>query len=178
MANTVISHPPLRVVLDTNVLLSLWAFVDSRLVPLRHQVECGAWTALANKASLAEYRRVLNYPKLKLDAATQRQAYDRYLDVVQHVGESSAQLRPPLPRCQDRDDQKFLELARDGRADWLLTADKDLLKLARRDCLSGMFRIATPDVALASLMSTSSILVTINLQRQINTDSICMRDCA
>ena len=151
MTNGLAANAPLRVVLDTNVLLSLWAFVDSRFVPLRRQVDSGAWAVLANEASLAEYRRVLGYPKLKLDSATQQQAYDRYLDVVQHVSEPPELLRPPLPRCQDRDDQKFLELARDGRADWLFTADKALLKLARRDTLNGMFRIATPDVALESL---------------------------
>ena len=27
------------------------------------------------------------------------------------------------PRCRDRDDQKFLELARDAGADWLVTAE-------------------------------------------------------
>ena len=151
MMNGLAAHASLRVVLDTNVLLSLWAFIDSRFLPLRQQVESGAWVALANEASLAEYRRVLSYPKLKFNNATQQQAYQRYLDVAQHVSEPLGQLQPPLPRCQDRDDQKFLELARDGRADWLFTADKALLRLARRDRLNGMFRIATPDLALESL---------------------------
>ena len=143
---------PLRVVLDTNVLLSLWAFVDSRLLPLRQQVECGVWVALANEASLAEYRRVLGYPKLRLDASAQQQAYQCYVEFAEIVGEPADSLRPSLPRCQDRDDQKFLELARDGAADWLFTADKALLKLARRESLKGLFSIATPDTALASLI--------------------------
>jgi hypothetical protein len=56
-----------------------------------------------------------------------------------------------LPRCADRDDQKFLELARDSGADWLVTADKALLKLARRDRLRGLFRILTPETALAEI---------------------------
>ena len=54
-----------------------------------------------------------------------------------------------LPRCKDRDDQKFLELARDGSADWLVTSDKALLKLARRRKLAHLFRILTPDQSLA-----------------------------
>jgi predicted nucleic acid-binding protein len=56
-----------------------------------------------------------------------------------------------LPRCADRDDQKFLELARDAAADWLVTADKALLKLARRDRLRGLFRILTPERALTDV---------------------------
>jgi uncharacterized protein len=143
----------LRVVLDTNVLLSLWAFVDSRLTPLRQQVECGAWIALGNQATLAEYRRVLGYPKLKLGEMAQQQAYRRYAELVVFVAEYTDRLLTPLPRCQDRDDQMFLELARDGSADCLFTADKALLKLSRRESLRGLFRIATPDMAIASLTS-------------------------
>ena len=35
-----------------------------------------------------------------------------------------------LPRCDDPDDQKFLELAATGESDWLITGDPHLLKLA------------------------------------------------
>jgi predicted nucleic acid-binding protein len=56
-----------------------------------------------------------------------------------------------LPRCTDCDDQKFLELARDSAADWLVTADKALLRLARRDRLRGLFRILTPETALSEI---------------------------
>jgi uncharacterized protein len=56
-----------------------------------------------------------------------------------------------LPRCKDKDDQKFLELARDGGAHWLVTADKLLLRLRRGRRLENLFGILTPDEALASL---------------------------
>lgn len=49
-----------------------------------------------------------------------------------------------LPRCRDPDDQKFLELARDGAADFLVTKDKALLKLRRISRDPGGFRIVTP----------------------------------
>jgi uncharacterized protein len=151
MVQNMATGEPLRVVLDTNVLLSLWAFVDSRFAPLRREVDDGRWIVLTNEACLAEYRRVLNYPQLKLDATTQHEAYQRYVDVAVCVTAVAGHAAAPLPRCQDRDDQKFLELARDGRAHWLLTADKALLKLARRNALHGLFGIATPEVALAAL---------------------------
>jgi predicted nucleic acid-binding protein len=58
-----------------------------------------------------------------------------------------------LPKCKDKDDQKFLELARDGQADWLVTADKALLKLRRGRRLESLFHILTPDEVLAPLLT-------------------------
>ena len=48
-----------------------------------------------------------------------------------------------LPRCSDPDDQKFLTLALDAAADWLLTRDKVLLNLNRRLKTAG-FRVVSP----------------------------------
>lgn len=139
-----------RVVLDTNVLLSLFVFADSRFAPLRGEVAAGRWRALTSAPCLAEYRRVLGYPLFDLTPARQEAAYADYLGLA-HLVDATPQDAAPLPKCQDKDDQKFLELARDGAADWLVTADKALLKLRRGRRLDGLFRILTPDEALAAL---------------------------
>lgn len=141
-------EPAVRVVLDTNVLLSLFVFADSRFAPLRQRLVDGAWLALTRADCLGEFRRVLAYPEFALDVATQGAAYTAYEQLVRPIVADSV-LRAVLPRCQDADDQKFLEVARDGGAELLITADKALLKLARRDRLRGLFRIITPDAALA-----------------------------
>lgn len=39
-------------------------------------------------------------------------------------------------------------MARDGQAQWLVTSDKALLRLARRRKLAHLFDIITPDQAL------------------------------
>lgn len=137
-----------KVVLDTNVLVSLYVFADSRFAPLRARIESGEWQALTNEACLDEFRRVLGYPMFGLSAARQQGALDAYQLEVTHADNLQAG-SASLPRCSDRDDQKFLELARDSAADWLVTADKALLRLARRDRLRGLFRILTPEMALA-----------------------------
>ena len=137
----------IRVVFDTNVLLSLFVFKDSRFAPLRGEVVCGRWIALTSPACLAEFRRVLNYPLFALDEAQQESTLAAYLALVQIV-ESEPRLDVILPKCKDRDDQKFLELARDGRADWLVSADKLVLRLRRGRRLAGLFKILTPDEAL------------------------------
>jgi len=135
------------VVFDTNVLLSLFVFADSRFAPLRGEVVSGRWIALTTAPCLAEYQRVLGYPLFELSAERQAAAYAAYLELVQVIdGPPRAEI--VLPKCQDKDDQKFLELARDGQADWLVTADKLLLKLRRGRRLDHLFRVFTPDEAL------------------------------
>jgi putative PIN family toxin of toxin-antitoxin system len=142
--------PPLAVVFDTNVLLSLFVFADSRFAPLLGAVDDGRWRAFSSAACFAEFRRVLNYPAFALDAARQEAAANAWQQRL-HWPLPVAVSTTSLPHCKDRDDQKFLELARDVGADWLITADKALLKLARRDKLRGLFRILTPEAALAAL---------------------------
>ena len=144
--------PVVPVVLDTNVLLSLFVFADSRYAAIRAALESGTWLALTDARCLHEFRRVLAYDMFHLDAAAQDAAYAAYLTLVQ--------VPPPvpaepvvLPICKDPDDQKFLELARDGGAQLLVSSDKALLKLARRRRLAHLFRILTPDQAMAELLS-------------------------
>jgi putative PIN family toxin of toxin-antitoxin system len=144
------SQRPLRVVFDTNVLLSFFVFADSRFAPLRAEVAAGRWHALTSPPCLAEYRRVLGYPLFALDEPRQAAAYADYLALVQLV-EAEPKTEIALPKCKDKDDQKFLELARDGQADWLVTADKLVLKLRRGRRLEQLFRILTPDEVLKGL---------------------------
>ncbi len=141
---------PARVVLDTNVLLSLWVFADSRFASFRALVDCGDWLALTDEQCLAEFQRVLGYDQFKLTVERQAQVYADYSAIACTVEERTTFIKP-LPRCSDRDDQKFLELARNAGADWLVTSDKALLKMARRDKLAGLFRIVTPDAVLAEI---------------------------
>jgi putative PIN family toxin of toxin-antitoxin system len=154
-----------RVVFDTNVLLSLWVFDKrpggSRLAALRVAVERGDLVALSRDDCLAEFQRVLGYPEFGLSAAMQQEALDDYLRVLQlpSDGVEDAAAEPfLLPRCSDRDDQKFLELARDGAAQLLVTSDKALLRLARRKTLAGRFRIITPEQLLAELPQPHSTI--------------------
>ncbi len=146
-----LSAPALRVVFDTNVLVSLYVFADSRFAPLRARIESGEWQAITNDACFNEFRRVLGYPMFALAEERQQDALAAYGKSATHLARPPPETIVSLPRCSDRDDQKFLELARDGGADWLVTADKALLKLARRDRLRDLFRILTPEAALSEL---------------------------
>lgn len=146
------------VVLDTNVLLSMYVFKDSRHAAIRAAVERGRWVALTGAACLDEYRRVLAYPLFGLDGAARDAAFGAYAGIATAVsGPPRAHLL--LPQCRDKDDQKFLELARDGGAALLVTADKALLALARRGRLRKLFRIVTPDMAVDLMAAGDSAIV-------------------
>lgn len=138
----------LRVVLDTNVLLSLWVFNKrpggSQFAPLRELIENGALVVLSNPECLAEFERVLGYPEFKLTPQMQCDILSEYVEVITVVA-ADAPIDKPLPCCRDGDDQKYLELARDGTAQFLVTSDKALLKLARHKSLASLFRIVTPE---------------------------------
>ncbi len=143
-----------RAVFDTNLLVSLYIFADSRFTPLRNRIERGDWLALTSDACFEEFRRVLGYPMFRLTPDQQALALSAYASTAWQLPPLAADAaRAALPRCKDRDDQKFLELARDGSAEYLVTADKALLRLARGNRLRGLFRILTPEAALAEAVA-------------------------
>jgi len=131
------------VVLDTNVLLSLWVFTDSRFIGIRHAINTGLLDPLTNADCLAEFRRVLGYPEFNLNEQAQQQVFDAYSGLARRIP-AATEPRKSLPLCRDNDDQKFLELALDGNARYLVTSDKALLCLARRKPLRECFGILTP----------------------------------
>jgi uncharacterized protein len=137
----------LRVVLDTNVVLDLLHFEDPRLRPLGEALARGALAACADARTLGELERVLAYPSFKLDAARQQALLARYRTQVCLVPETPG--APPLPRCADREDQKFLELAARADAAWLVSRDKQLLQLEGWSSLP--FLILTPVRAVQQL---------------------------
>ena len=89
--------------------------------------------------------RVLCYPKFKLSAADREELLADYLPHCRSVRIPTR--LPKLPQCRDPHDQMFIELAAAGKADFLVTGDKDLLVLAPE--FGG--RIVTAEAFLAGL---------------------------
>ena len=127
MPTTSAASPPV-VVLDTNLVLSALVFVSGRLAPLRSAWQTGRCIPLASQATASELMRVLGYPKFKLLPADRDELLADYLPYCRSV-RIPARI-PKLPLCRDPKDQMFIELAAVGKADWLVTGDKDLLVLA------------------------------------------------
>ncbi len=146
----------LPVILDTNVVLSLWMFEDPALVRLRAAVESGALRPFSREDCLGELVRVLAYSQFAQAPERQAEIAERYrarCTLVEPVASPVCE----LPSCLDRDDQKFLELARDSGARALLTRDKLVLKLGRRPVIAARFAVITPERLQALLGETSSM---------------------
>ena len=143
-----IPAPQKLIVIDTNVCLDLFVFRDPRWASLLAALESGAVEAVTRADCRDEYRIVLHYSHLPLDDSTRPDAADRFDALIRVVAPDSRAVR--LPVCTDRDDQKFLEIARDAGAAILVTKDKALLKLARKTIKEGLFRIMTPEVWVKS----------------------------
>jgi putative PIN family toxin of toxin-antitoxin system len=142
----------LRLVLDTNVVLDLYHWANTDAVPIMAALEAGQIECFADERTLDELQRVLTYPQLKMTPEMRVDRYNRYRDLVQLLPAGEA---PPLPRCKDRDDQKFLELAARCGANILVSKDKALLKLRGRTTLG--FQIMKPGAASALMGSLSSL---------------------
>ena len=140
--------PMLRLVLDTNVVLDLYHWANTDAVPIMAALEAGQIECFADERTLDELQRVLTYPQLKMTPEMMVERYQRYSKLVQLVPAGEA---PHLPRCKDRDDQKFLELAARCGANILVSKDKALLKLRGRTTLT--FQIMKPAATSALLQS-------------------------
>jgi putative PIN family toxin of toxin-antitoxin system len=136
----------LRLVLDTNVVLDLFHWGNADALPIKAALESGRAECLADTETLTELQRVLTYPEFKLSPAMIDEHHARYRRLARMVPEGEA---PALPRCRDRDDQKFLELSARGNADMLVSKDRALLRLRGRTGLK--FQILEPAAASALL---------------------------
>lgn len=99
----------------------------------------GRFVPLAIAATARELVRVLAYPKFRLTAGEQQDLLADYLPWVQVVRIPDP---PPVaPPRRDPYDLPFLHLAIAGKADALVSGDKDLLALAGTRGLCPVLRV-------------------------------------
>lgn len=119
--------PRLRVVLDTNVLVSGLAYPGSAPGRIMNAWRQGGLDVVLSHYILDEMTRVLpNLPRIQLVAAEIRDLADSFMflaDIVEPEGIHNKQLRDPA-------DQPVLLTLFASQADYLITGDKDLLALA------------------------------------------------
>lgn len=146
----------LRLVLDTNVVLDLLYWRDPAAMALLDALASGSAHAVTNARCYEEWLQVLRLDRFALEPAARQALALRYHGLCQwHDG-------PPapgssLPRCKDPADQKFIELARDARADLLVTKDKALLALARRRRALGQLAIVDPQAASRRIADRAAV---------------------
>jgi putative PIN family toxin of toxin-antitoxin system len=116
---------PQLVVIDTNVLVSCFLF-GGRLERLRDLWKAQKIVPLISRDTFVELRRVLSYPKFSLSPTELQAIIDIEILPYFEVVEITCEI---VDTCRDRHDDKFLAVAANGMASWLITGDKDLLVL-------------------------------------------------
>lgn len=117
-------------------------FDDPAIAPIRSAVAAGRAQVFIDAACEAELERALGYDlgKRSVDVAACLAECRRVARRIESAPTEAE--RAGLPRCRDKDDQKFLEAALAARAEFLVTKDRALLHLARR---TARFSIVTPE---------------------------------
>jgi len=136
-------HHITAVVLDTNVVLDWLVFRNPHCVPLARAIEEGRLRWLVTEPMRGELAHVLGRGVANTWAPDHDQLWESWRRLSETV-------LPPAPvgeairlRCTDADDQKFVDLALSS-AQWLISRDRAVLKLARRAQRLGV-RVATPE---------------------------------
>ncbi|MFZ4683451.1 MAG: putative toxin-antitoxin system toxin component, PIN family [Terrimicrobiaceae bacterium] len=117
--------PSYRWVVDTNTLISHLLLPES--IPtqaVRKALDLG--DLLVSDATLEELTRVLARPKFEkyLPANERREFFNLLSRVARRI-----EIRRPVAACRDVRDDKFLEVAINGKANAIISGDLDLLAL-------------------------------------------------
>ena len=130
----------LRVVLDTNVILSGLAYPGSAPGKIMQAWRAGAIEVFLSDFILEELRRVL--PRLRHRHGLDNQEIDDLVDILSFQAELVVPQAVPADTIRDADDLPvlgtFMAAQETFAADYLVTWDKDLLSVA------GRFSIITP----------------------------------
>jgi len=121
-----------NLVLDTNVVLDWLVFDNPASQSIARAIVSGDVRWIVNAAVRDELVHVLArgvVDRWQPDLPRLWNHWERHAAPIAQPPLASPQRRP---QCTDTDDQKFVDLALDNGARWLITRDRALLKLARR----------------------------------------------
>ena len=139
---------PVRVVLDTNIVLDLWLYKDTATPALLEALESKTVQWLSTQVMRDELERVLAYTHIVKRLAFSQLSAQDILDQF----DAHAQLMPIAPKamfvCKDVDDQKFIDLAAEHKTQ-LISKDKAVLTMRNRMARLGaavgkVFPVALP----------------------------------
>lgn len=124
------------VVLDTNILLDIFVFNDERALHLKQAMMDGSIPAIASQKTLLEFADVISRPLFKLDESTQESILAQWQSIARLQDDSNLATAPW--KCQDPDDQIFLDLAYQLRPAILISKDNAVLHIASRATQEGI----------------------------------------
>ena len=119
------------IVLDTNIVLDLFVYSDSRYANIRAGLQDGSLAWHATRAMQGELAAVLLYPQIARRLVANQQLPSDVLAVMDaHVSWCETAPKSPFT-CKDKDDQMFIDLASQLQC-LLISKDKAVLALRSR----------------------------------------------
>lgn len=115
----------LRLVLDTNVLISATIRSGKPRKLLKAGIE-GRFRILSSHGILAEFSEVLQRPKFKMTRDDIISIVSLLVETVENVHVTSARVI-----SRDPDDNMIINMALDGKGDYIVSGDPDLLDLEK-----------------------------------------------
>jgi putative PIN family toxin of toxin-antitoxin system len=117
----------IRVVLDTNILVSALLFSGdlSKIIDLWLK---GKIIPLITSETFEEFQKVLAYPKFSLTEEEIKMIIEEHVLPFFEVVEPEESI---TGICNDPDDDKFLTCALSGRAEFIISGDKELCNLKK-----------------------------------------------
>ena len=116
----------MRLILDTNLWISF--LISSKYEKFDELLFNQKWLLLFSQELLEEFVAVAKRPKLRKYIS--RDELEDILETIDEVAEF-VNVTSEISACRDPKDNFLLSLAVDGKADYLLTGDKDLLVLKK-----------------------------------------------
>lgn len=111
-----------KIIVDTNIWIS---FLISKRLHNLEQLFDNDWIIFVfGNELIEEFVEVAARPKFK--KYFNREDIEKVLDIMNHIGEI-VKVKSKVELCRDEKDNFLLALAKDSKADFLITGDEDLL---------------------------------------------------
>lgn len=136
----------IRAVVDTNILVRAAIRPQGTLGPIVRRLREGAYLLIISGTLFDELIETLNEPRIARKYGLDEQAIREFVAELAVSGRLVTPTRQ-IHICRDQDDDRVLEAAAAGRANYIVTADEDLLVL---DSFEGI-RIVRPHNFLTAL---------------------------
>lgn len=131
----------MRAVLDTNIALRGFFRAASNPGRILEALVQDRFTLVSSEPLLAELQDVLSRPKLRSKYGATQQDADEFLVLIRSQAEIVPITGAPQG-CRDSKDDAFIETAAVGRADVIVSEDRDLLDMVAPGGLTGL-RVVT-----------------------------------
>jgi len=119
----------MRIAVDTNVFISTIIKPENRVGMIIVRMRNGEYTLLYSLEVLEEILEVVTRDKIWKRYRLTEETLNTFVNSIITYGER-VQVLTVLNVCRDPDDNMLLALALDGKADYIVSGDRDLLDLS------------------------------------------------